>query len=83
MVKVHDEGGFRVYVYAPPREHQPPHVHVESVRGGEVLIRLGEGDTPPTLWQNHHMTLADARDALRIVTLHRDLFLDEWRKLHG
>lgn len=42
MVKVHDEGAFRVYVYSPPREHEPPHVHVECARGGELLVRLGD-----------------------------------------
>ena len=83
MVKIHDEGGFRVYVYSPPREHRPPHVHVESARGGEVLIRLGEGDTAPHLWQNHHMSPADARQAPQIVIANRDRFLAEWRKLHG
>ena len=83
MVKIHDDGGFRIYVYSPPREHQPPHVHVESARAGEVLIRLGEGETAPTLWQNHHMSPADARQVLQIVTLNRDRFLAEWRKLHG
>lgn len=83
MVKIHDEGGFRVYVYAPPREHQPPHVHVEALRGGELLVRLGDESTPSSLWQNHHMSAPDAREALRIVELHKLRFLDEWRKLHG
>jgi hypothetical protein len=83
MVKIYDEGPFRVYVYSPPREHQPPHVHLECTRGGEVLIRLGEEDTAPSLWQNHHMSTADARQALRIVEDHQLLFLAEWRRLHG
>jgi hypothetical protein len=83
MVKIHDEGGFRVYVYSRPREHQPPHVHIESLRGGEVLITLGDDETGPTLWQNHHMSAADAREALRIVELNQLRFLEEWRKLHG
>ena len=64
---VHEEGAFRVYVYSPPREHQPPHVHVECTRGGEVLIQLGDENTAPALWQNHHMSAVDAREALRIV----------------
>jgi len=64
MVKIHDEGGFRVYVYAPPREHGPPHVHVECVSGGEVVIKLGGAETPPSLWLNHHMSAPDARRRL-------------------
>ncbi|MBA3341918.1 MAG: DUF4160 domain-containing protein [Gemmatimonadaceae bacterium] len=83
MVKVHEEGTFRVYVYSPPREHQPPHVHVECARGGEVLIRLGDHDAPASLWQNHHMSMADAREAVRIVQMHQQRFLDEWSRLHG
>jgi hypothetical protein len=51
MVKVHDEGPLRVYVYSPPREHSPPHVHVECTRGGEVRIRLGDAGNAPSLWQ--------------------------------
>jgi hypothetical protein len=83
MVKIHDEEGFRVYVFSPPREHQPPHVHVECLRGGEVLVRLGDSYKLPSLWQNHHMSAPDARDALRIVERHQVRFLEEWRKLHG
>jgi hypothetical protein len=83
MVRVHDEGAFRVYVYSPPREHEPPHVHVECTRVGEVLVRLGDERTLPSLWQNHHMSAVDAREALRIVEAHQDRFLEEWRRLHG
>lgn len=83
MAKVFDEGAFRVYVYSPPREHQPPHVHVECARGGEVLVKLGDQATAPTLWLNHHLSAADAREALRIVEVHQSRFIEEWRKLHG
>ncbi len=51
MVRIREEGPFGVYVYAPPREHQPPHAHVECSRGGEVLIRLGDESMGPSLWQ--------------------------------
>jgi hypothetical protein len=83
MVKLYDRGGLKVYLYSPPREHEPPHVHVESTEGGEVLVRLGDKETPPSLWQNHHMRAADARRALRVVLEHQEHFLSEWRRLHG
>jgi len=83
MVKVHEEGGFRVYVYSPPREHHPPHVHVECIRGGEVMIRLGDDDAEPSLWQNHHMRTIDVWQAVGLVRVHRQRFLREWKRLHG
>lgn len=83
MVRIHDDGAFKVYVYSPPREHQPPHVHVECTNGGEILVLLGDGKTAPSLWQNHHMKVADARDALRIVEENQQRFLTVWRRLHG
>lgn len=83
MVKVHEQGAFRVYLYSPPREHEPPHVHVECTNGGEVLIKLGDERNPPSLWQNHHMRAADATEALRIGHEHQQRFLEEWRRLHG
>lgn len=83
MVKVYDDGAFTVYIYAPPREHQPPHVHIECRVGGEVLVALGDAETRPALWQNHHMRTVDAREALRIVEAHQQHFLAEWRRLHG
>jgi Domain of unknown function (DUF4160) len=79
----YESGGFEVYIYAPPREHRPPHVHVECVEGGEVLIKLGDDSTTPSLWRNHKMREPDAREALRIVEGNQELFLEEWRRLHG
>lgn len=82
MVKVYDGRGFKVYLYSPPREHEPPHVHVECAQGGEVLVLLGEGGTSPVLWQNHHMKEVDARQAVRIVQEHQRRFLAEWRRIN-
>ena len=83
MSKVYDQSGFQVYVYGPPREHLPPHVHVECVEGGEVLIKLGDEDSAPSLWRNHHMKEANARRAWWIVAQNEKRFLREWRRLHG
>jgi hypothetical protein len=83
MGRIYDEGGFQVYVYAPPREHRPPHVHVECTSGGEVLILLGSETVAPSLWQNHHMRGVDAREALKIVERNQVQFIAEWRRLHG
>lgn len=60
-----------------------PSRHVECTNGGEILVLLGDGKTAPSLWQNHHMKVADARDALRIVEENQQRFLTVWRRLHG
>jgi hypothetical protein len=82
-VKIFEEGPLTVRVYAPPREHRPPHVHVESTNGGEVLGKLGDEDTAPSLWQVHGMNRQDAVRAVRIVEENQEEFLAEWRKYHG
>ena len=38
---------------------------VECANGGEVTVKLGDQNTAPSLWMNHHMKAADARQALR------------------
>ena len=83
MGRIDASRGFEVYVYAPPREHRPPHVHVECSNGGEVLVTLGDAGMAPALWRNHPMREADAREALRIVEENQEQFLEEWRRLHG
>ena len=72
--RVLEEGEFSVYVYAPPREHRPPHAHVECTRGGEVMVKLGN---------DYHMRAEDAREALRIVEQNQERLIEEWRRLHG
>jgi hypothetical protein len=72
-----------VHAMAPPQRAPETHVHVESTAGGEVLVLLGDEETPPTLWQNHHMKAVHAREALRIVEANQLHFLAEWRRLHG
>lgn len=83
MGQVFRAEGFQVFVYAPPREHEPPHVHVECAKGGEVVIALGDNETAPSVWKNHHMRAVDARHAIRIVEWNQDRFIQEWRRLHG
>ena len=82
MGLIYSADGFEAFVYAPPREHEPPHVHLECANGGEVMVKLGDSETAPSLWRNHHMRAADARQALRIVEWNQKRFLEEWRRLH-
>jgi hypothetical protein len=73
------EGGFKVRVLAPPREHGPPHVHVVRHRG-EVLIEL---DPLSIKEVRGRIKDADIVKAFRIVEAHVDVLLAEWRRIHG
>ncbi|HET9064492.1 MAG TPA: DUF4160 domain-containing protein [Gemmatimonadales bacterium] len=75
--------GFLVRVHGPPREHPPPHVHVERDGGGMSVIRLGDSVVPPTLWWVVGMSRRDQRRALRLVLKHHDLLLATWERIHG
>ena len=83
MPTVAREDGFVVKVYGPPREHPPPHVHVE--RGGSevVVIRLGAGVKPASVWRVHGMKDRDVVRAYRIVERHADAIRKVWSEIHG
>ena len=79
---VHTEDGFQVRIYLPPREHEPPYVHV--VKGdGEVIINLGDGDGSPVVREVHGMRDRDALRAYRIVERIRAELIARWRGYHG
>ncbi len=71
--------GFRICVYAPPREHGPAHVHVLK-DGAEVLIELAPVAVKEVRGK---MKDADIVKAFRIVEEHTDVLITEWRRLHG
>lgn len=70
--------GFIVVIRLPPREHGPPHVHVQkgrdsiSVYLSPVALRCVEG-----------MRDADVVRAVRIVDDHAEYLLHHWRIHHG
>lgn len=73
--------GFDVMIYTRD-EHPPAHVHVWKA-GGEVIIHLGDEDTPPLVHEVKRMPKRDVRKALTIVEDNQELLLGEWRRLHG
>jgi hypothetical protein len=79
---VHEEAGFQVRIYLPPREHEPPHVHVVKA-GTEVVIRLGDAQALPEVQEVYGMRRADVMRAYRIVEANRMMLLEKWRNLHG
>ncbi|MBI4502420.1 MAG: DUF4160 domain-containing protein [Gemmatimonadetes bacterium] len=77
------EGDFRVSVYAPPREHAPPHVHVRKGHEGSVVIRLQVGDSPVTVRRVIRLKTRGILRARKLVTEHHEELLRAWREMHG
>ena len=72
-----------VRVYGPPREHPPPHVHVEHGKEELVVIRLGTQTSAPMVWAVYRMKRQDVLRAFRIVEKHHATIEQVWRKIHG
>ena len=75
-------GGFRILIFLPPREHEPPHVHVWNA-DGEVVIELAVGEKPQTIRTVAGMRTSDVAEAFWIVEEHTEYLLQCWRKYHG
>lgn len=82
MPTVVREDGFSIRIYAPPREHPPPHVHVHKA-GGLVIIELGVVGTVATVRTVHGMSPRDVLKALRLVERRSELLMALWEELHG
>ena len=77
------QDGFVVRVHGPPREHPPPHVHVELSQRELVIIRLGDADHPPIVWAVYGMKTRDVLKAYRIVKREHERIRQAWEALHG
>ncbi len=75
-------GGFRILIFLPPREHEPPHVHVWN-SDGEVVIELAVGKKPQTIRTVAGMRTNDVTAAFWTVGEHTEYLLQCWRKYHG
>ncbi|MDQ3373500.1 MAG: DUF4160 domain-containing protein [Acidobacteriota bacterium] len=63
------------------RDHTPAHVHV--FKQGEVIINLGDADTPVFVRENNGMSRKDERDALFLVAEYQEFLLEKWREIYG
>jgi hypothetical protein len=75
--------GFKVRVLGPPREHPPPHVHVEFGAEGLVVIRLGIDGGAPKVWEVYKMRNDDVVRAFRLVEENHERLLAAWEKIRG
>ena len=73
--------GFRVVIFLPPREHAPPHVHVQTA-DGEVVIELAHGERPQQIRSVAGMRPPAVVRAYRIVEDHTEFLLTQWREYH-
>jgi hypothetical protein len=83
MPTVLRKDGFVVKVLGPPREHAPPHVHVQKGRTALAVIRLPIAGRPLKLWKVYHMRSSDVLRAVRIVEAHAASLLAAWEEIHG
>ena len=81
MPQVHQIAGFRIYIYLPPGEHTPAHVHVLK-DAGEVVIRIGTGLGLEAYRVFGPIKRTDVIRAIRIVESIETQLLEEWRKYH-
>jgi len=77
------EDGFVVRVFGPPREHPPPHVHVECGREAVVIIRLGSARHSPSVRAVYRMHARDIAAALALIERHHGELVLAWREIHG
>lgn len=83
MPTVLKEDGFTIRVYGPPREHPPPHVHIERGKEELVVISLGTSGVPPTVRAVYRMKSQDVLKAFRLVEEHHAQIEQAWRRIHG
>lgn len=75
-------GGFRFAIYAPPREHGPPHVHVFASDGSDASISIPEEGEESFVRSANGMRDTVAWQACRMVDAHATYLLAKWRELH-
>jgi hypothetical protein len=73
---------FRIVIYLPPREHEPPHVHVWK-GDSEVVIDLPTARRGQIIRGVSRMRTADVAKAFWIVEDHAEYLLTRWREYHG
>lgn len=76
------DGGFRVVIFFPPREHGPPHVHVRKA-GDEIIIELAAEGKSQRIRKIIGMRDLDVAAAFWLVEQNAGYLLERWRAYHG
>jgi len=80
MPTVLRKNGFVFMIYVD--DHEPWHVHVFK-QEGEVIINLGNDETPVFIRENYGMSRPDERQALIIAGENQSSLQEKWREIHG
>ena len=77
------DGIYSLRVFASPREHPPPHVHVEIRGRGIVKVLLGDSRGAVRLWRvKGAVSARDEREAVRLVEQHHRALRAAWERMH-
>jgi hypothetical protein len=79
MVVVYRAYGFRFVIYT--LDHEPAHVHI--LGAGHARVSLAGADNEPELLWSIGIKRNDMRRLMSEVVRHRDMFLQEWERIHG
>ena len=79
MPTVLRQAGFVVMIYT--RDHEPAHVHVFG--HGEIIVNLGNEETPVSIRRNFGMRSRDERRALMLIGEYQEYLLERWREIYG
>jgi hypothetical protein len=72
------KGGVAFYIYLPPKEHGPPHVHARTA-GLECEFWL----TGAVKKNQGRLCDRDLRRIWRVIDDHIELFQEQWEVYHG
>jgi hypothetical protein len=79
MVVVHRAHGFRFVIYT--LDHEPAHVHITGAGHAKINL-LGASGAPEVVF-SVGIKRSDMRRLTAEVTERRDVFLQEWERIHG
>jgi Domain of unknown function (DUF4160) len=71
--------GLRFIIYVD--DHEPAHVHERG--DGEAKISLGNSDGGPELAFSKGLSTGDVRRAMNVVKAQREIFMQDWKRIHG
>ena len=79
LVVVHRTHGFRFVIYT--LDHEPAHIHITGA--GQAKINLLVPDDAPEVVYSIGIRRPALRRLMAEVVERREVFLDQWERIHG